>query len=240
MEFALRYTCDIVADGYVLTTLTAIAIGLLAAMGARLMAGRLAGLSMTAICGATMAYLLPPAFSFRVSEPRDVAALAIYGTIGLVLASPPRGTRKRARPSQAVPPSASDSAPSESQLERVIPELMGSAVGARIRESGITVDGRGPLPWAPEEAVYRLSAVLEAAMQDPRVREISIYSGRCPGDMRVFVAAYHSCPPQNPTAVTIGKRHEDCETAVFPGWLPDYRATWFGNPCGRVYQISRR
>ena len=103
MEFALRYTCDIVADGYVLTTLTAIAIGLMAAMGARLMAGRLAGLSMTAICGATMAYLLPPAFSFRVSEPRDVAALAIYGTIGLVLASPPRGTRKRARPSQAVP-----------------------------------------------------------------------------------------------------------------------------------------
>jgi hypothetical protein len=89
----------------VLTTFTAIAIGIVMAMAARILAGRLAGLSMTAVCGATIAYLLPPAFSFRVSEPRDVAALAIYGAIGLVLAGPgPARKKAQTATSRAISP----------------------------------------------------------------------------------------------------------------------------------------
>jgi len=223
----------------VLTTITAIAIGIIMAVVARLIAGRLAGLGATAICGATIAYLLPPAFSFRVSEPRDIAALAIYGAIGLVLASPPPAGWKRAPARREPAWERIPAGTSETPVDSVIAELMGSDLGERMRAAGIAIDAGGFLPWAAVEAADLLSDVLESALHDAAVRQISIYGGRRPGDRRVFVAAYHRWPPPAHTAITIGKRHEDCEALAFPGWPSHSRASWFENGCGRVYQISR-
>jgi hypothetical protein len=211
----------------VLTTLAAIAIGLIAAMAARLIAGRLAGLSMTAICGATIAYMLPPAFSFRVSEPRDLAALALYGAVGLVLASPPP---RRARP--LVFPVAS---PAAAAPETALNLVAGSVVGDRIRQAGVTLHAGGSLAGPPEMLSRMLSDVIESALDDTTIAHIAIYSARSPERQALFVAAYREWPR---SAVTIGKRADSCESLHFAGWPSHSRASRFDNPYGCVYQVE--
>ena len=56
-------------------------------------AGRLAGISLTAIGAGLMAFLMPPVFSFRVESSVGIAAVILNGLVGLLVAHTVRPRR---------------------------------------------------------------------------------------------------------------------------------------------------
>src|ERR1035441_6884563 len=69
-------------------------------------AGRLVGISLTAVASGLMAFLLPPVFSLRVESNAGIAALVINGVAGLLVAHtvrPRHGSSPVAEPMQGRP-----------------------------------------------------------------------------------------------------------------------------------------
>ena len=206
----------------------------------RRVAGRLVALGMTVLCGASMVYfLMPPVFTFRISRPADLVTLAFYGTLGLVFATSSTSKRKSAgvleEPVWNTPPLKQH----EADIALAVRELMASDLGVRLRAADIAVEvGAVGLPCAQGAAFRILSDIVMAALRDPEVRRISIHGGRRPGVYRLYLSAHRVWPAPLGRVIIIGKRDEDCEPVLFPGWPPYIRASCFDNGYDRIYQIS--
>jgi K+-sensing histidine kinase KdpD len=89
----------------VLISKLALAMGMVVAFGIHVLAGRLAGLTATALWSLGNAYfVMPPSYSLRVSSSHDWAALVMYGAAGLVMTKVrPRPARVAHQARQAIP-----------------------------------------------------------------------------------------------------------------------------------------
>jgi hypothetical protein len=220
--------------------LTVVAVATILAFAGHVIAGRLAGLTITALCTATMAFfLMPPLFSLRVSQTHDIVALALYGTAGLVLARtvPPKRKRAVVRVDSVCDIGLRTRV--ETDVSGAVADLMSSDLWGRLSAVDFAVTCGGfALPCTRDETLRILSDVLTAALQTPEVQRVSIYGGQGPSVRRLIVAAHCVWPPPQGKVIIIGKRAEDCEPANFPGWPLHSCASWFENGYDRVYQIS--
>jgi hypothetical protein len=199
-------------------------------------AGRLAGLGVTALWSVATAYfLMAPVRSLRVSNLDDLAALALFGVAGLVLAKTGSNASEPFRGEPDRPP-----------VERVhLPAVLASVMssrghGERLRQRKIevTVSAMTPLECSNTDLARVLSQLLEAAQLEPQLRRISFHAIRCSGQDLLFMDSHRVWPLPNEQAIIIGKRREHCWPADFPG-LPSYiEAAWFDNGFGRLYQVS--
>ena len=219
----LTWTC--VVAGWLLTLLSTVA------------AGRLAGLCVTAACGAAMAYFaMPPVFSFQVTEPADVATLGAYGVVGFVILR--KGPARHSRFSGELSTQAPRTMP-RTALSLALEDVLGSHVGARLRARRVELTAAvlPVVPGSQAEAARVLAEVLTAALDLPDLRGIAISAGRQPGVERIWVSAQTRRPPLN-SAVTTGRTDAECDPFYGDNWPSFCRATWFDNGCDRIYQVS--
>ncbi len=217
-----------------------IAVSIVLAFAGHVIAGRLAGLSITALGSATMAFfLMPPLYSLRVSQTHDIVVLAFYGGAGLVLAKAAPSRKKRAfirvdtvcdqTPRRAL----------ETDLSRAVADLMSSDLGGPLRALDFTVFGEAlTLPCTQDQTLRMLSDVLTAALETPEVQRISVYLTHRPSVRRLMVTAHYVWPPSQCKVIRIGARDDECKPATFPGWPLESRASWFDNGYDRIYQVS--
>ncbi len=194
------------------------------------------GLSITALCSALMAYfLMTPVYSFRVSQPSDIAALALYGSVGLVLARTIPFKRHRAL-STGIP---QIHAPSrvEADLEAALADVKSYQLGVLLRAEKIKLAARTTLLCTHAEAVRILSGVFYSAFQDAQIQQVYIYVTRQPRGQRLFIANYR-WPVPSGQVIVIGRRDADCEPALFSELPPGVSASWFDNGYARIYQVS--
>jgi Domain of unknown function (DUF4118) len=224
----------------VLVNVIAILVASILALAGQVVAGRLVGLSITAVCSAAMAYfLMPPVFSLRISQTSDLFALAFYGSVGLVIAKSGPSRQKRIalreEPIRNIPPLKQP----EADVRAVMTELMSSDLGVRLRAEDIAIEAASfGLPGPCGDALRMLTDVITRALQGSGIRRISVYGGKRPGVQHLVVAAHRVWPPPLYKVITIGKRDEDCEAAVFLGWPSHSHASWFDNGYDRIYQVS--
>lgn len=209
------------------------ALAAVLAVAGHIAAGRLTGLSITIFCSAAMAFfLMPPRFSLRVSESRDVLVLSLYGCVGLVTAKATRSRPKQKAVSADCIREFCPTRPSpvETDLSRILGELMSSELEAVLEPIIIAGSGEGfTVPCSSEETHRLLADALAFALQTRGIQRISINGGQRPGIRRVIVAAHLVWPTPQGRVITMGKRDEDCELVVFPGWPSHWRACWFEN-----------
>lgn len=206
-------------------------------LGGHVLAGRMVGLSITAFCSAMVAYfLMTPVYSLRVSQPYDVAALALYGSVGLALAR----TMPSKRPGALSTGIVQIPAPSrvEADLEAALADVKSCELGVLLRAGKIKLAARTPLFCTHAEAVRILSVVFDAAFQDAQIQQIYIYAAPQPEGQRLFIAAHHRWPVPAGQVIVIGRRDADCQPAQFPEPLPGVFASWFDNGYARIYQVS--
>jgi hypothetical protein len=208
-------------------------------------AGRLPGFTVLALWSAGTAYfVMAPVYSFRVSNPRDLAALALYGTVGLVFARTTRRTRRRVRNEPGDEPNSPglESPPvPRVEIKRVLADLTSSSeLGERLKQRRIEVESShlGSFRCSHADAVRVLSHMFAAVLIDPQLRRVSFHVSRRPGIALLFVDAHRSWPSPFRKTITIGKSVEGCSRADFHGWPDDLSATWFDNGYGRIYQVS--
>ena len=210
----------------------ALGVGTILVFCSHALAGRLAGFGVTALWGAATAYfLMAPVYSLRVSSSVDLAALALYGTVGLVLAkTAPR--KKRLPRNEPKTVTAGRSPEVLVDIKTVLADLA-SRSGIQVEASRLN-----GLRCSYEDAVRVLSDVLAAVDLEPGVRLVSFHTARRPGNELLFVHTPRVWPPPHQETITIGKREQDCSQADFHGWPSHLSATWFDNGNGRIYQIS--
>ena len=171
-----------------------IVLATILAFAGHVIAGRLAGLGITALCSTTMAFfLMPPVFSLRVSQTRDMIALTLYGVAGLVLArtAPPK---KRVLSSVEKPCTVSARSHVESDPSRAVEDVMSTDLGIRLRALDFTAASQGfSLPCTRDDARRILSDVLTTAVDTPSVQRVSVYAGQRPGLRRLIVVAHRTC-----------------------------------------------
>jgi hypothetical protein len=208
------------------------------ALAGYLFAGRIVGFAITAICGAAMAFfLMPPVFSFRISHPRDMLTLALYGTAGLVFAK--AAPRKRRAAGEVYGGGDRDNL-SESTWAQTLGDVMTSHAERATNRIRIVSPAEGtPLRCQRLEARHVLSDVLEFVQQTAGSSEIRVYAARLPGVQRLTLVADYSSPKGDAVS-TIGKRDEDCHAVAFPEWPASWSATWFDNGHQKIYQVSLR
>lgn len=171
--------------------------------------GRMVGMLAAATCGASVAYVMPPAFSFEVDSILDQVLLAAYGAVSLLVLYrvPPRFKLDFT----AGPIPIQSGTPLSTLVHRVLP------AGIEVSVGEINIE-------APVEAAE--SALREvfrtALLAQPGIERLIVYGGRWPGVDRIWVAAqYRERPPDS--CIRIGARRT---------------LTWFDNGFERVYQIS--
>jgi hypothetical protein len=116
----------------------ALATGVVVAVCFYTFAGRLAGFSVTALWSMGTAYfVMAPSYSLRVSNPHDLAALALYGIVGLAMASVKpiaRAAPAREQESQRIQPCQLDLI----NIKDVLADLTASSkLGERLRHRNI-------------------------------------------------------------------------------------------------------
>jgi hypothetical protein len=223
-----------------MVTLAVLTLATMISLAGYRWAGKAGGFAVTVLCGSAVAFfLMPPLFSFRVSNPHDIVALAFYGTAGLVLAktAPSRGKTAALRARAGVTWGGSDAR--QTDLAGVIDDLRESEIGIWLREIELSIPSEGvTLPCSREEAWLILRDVLTAASLIPGTRGVAIHGGQLPGYQRLTVVAQLAGPVPEREVVVIGKRDQDCNRVGFPGWPADARASWFENGYACVFQIS--
>ncbi len=219
--------------------ITVIALATILAFIGHVAAGRLVGLSITVLCGVSMAFfLMPPTFSLRVSQTHDIVALAFYGTAGLVFA---KSTPKNKRAAARIDPirDLGGRKGEGSDLATAAADLISSDLGASLGAIDLyATAGDFILPCTHDATLRILADILTAALQTPEVRRVSIFGAQQPSIYRLIVVAHGVWPPPLFEVITIGKRDEDCESLRFPGWPTNSRASWFHNGHDHIYQVS--
>ncbi|HEX4275151.1 MAG TPA: DUF4118 domain-containing protein [Bryobacteraceae bacterium] len=217
--------------------IASLAIFILLVFAITMRVGRVAGLALTALCGAVMAFfMMPPVFSFRVLRTSDVLALAFYATTGLVLTHTAPSRRRRALPDTQWAP-----APKrlEADLATAVADLDASALGERLRKvaGAIAIEGCA-LPCTADETFRILSDTVTAALAVQSVQRISIFGSQQPSARRLKVVAHRVWPTPENEIIMIGRREENCIPADFPGWPAHAHASWFDNGYDCIYQVS--
>jgi len=218
-----------------------LAVGTVVVLSLFAFAGRLTGFSVMGLWSAGTAYFfMAPVYSFRVSNSRDLAALALYGTVGLVLARTTPNSRQPVRDGPDRPKHQSPPVP-RADIRRVLADLTSSSeLGERLKERQIEVEPSNldNFRCSYADAVRVLSHVLAAVLIEPQLRRVSFHVSSRPGVALLFVNAHRSWPSPLQQTIMIGKRDEDCSRAVFHGWPSHLSATWFDNTYARIYQVS--
>ena len=221
--------------------MTSILVCVIATLGvaiATVRLGRYAGLSLTFLSTALIAFfVMPPELSFRVENPRDLATLFTHGTTSLVVAHMLRRKRRRQVPAER---------PIRVPRTLDINALSITAAIAQALEIGeyrrmVEVHGTPDLAPTPShfdpEIAHVIADVLNLAFdQSPTVRRVSIYAGLQPGSEHLWIAAQHQPDPPLPYSLTVG-----CHTAervVHPSWRTRCSVTWFDNGIEHIYQIA--
>jgi hypothetical protein len=201
--------------------------------------GRLWGICLTIMWGiAAEFFFMAPIYSLRVSHTRDLIALALYGTVGLILTTtePDRKGHRRG----IEPRNRQRFADETMDLQDVWQDpASGLAECLKGRPIEIEFLGAGDFRCSYSDAFRILSDTVTAALTDPEVRRISFCTGRRAGVQLLFVDALRSWPPPLGHAA-VGRCRAECASVEFPGWPPRMSATSFDNGNGRTYQITLR
>jgi hypothetical protein len=205
------------------TTYFVLALGAILSLCGHALGGRIAGLSVTALWSAGTAYfVMEPLNSFQVSSPRDLAALALYGMLGIVLAKPAQAARQRLRNKPAAPAFRPPCKPVD--FKTLLADLTSSSELSRCldqRHIEIEASRLGAFRCSQDDAIGALSHLLTDALNDPQVCRITLYSGDRPGVAMLFADAHRLWPMPLYTPIVIGTG-----------------ATSFDNGYSRMYQIS--
>jgi hypothetical protein len=221
----------------------ALGVGTLVVLGLFALAGRLAGFSVMILWSAGTAYfLMPPVYSFRIANAGDLAAIALYGAVGLVLARTAPGPRRPVRNEHDIPGTESPRA-ALVNLATVLADLISSSsLGERLKERQVEIDAPylHKIHCSYTDGVCILSHALAAVLAEPHRCRVSFHVGRRPEAELLFVDVHRVWPPPPRQTITIGKSDENCSRGDPHGWPSHLSATWFDNGYGRNYQITLR
>jgi hypothetical protein len=240
-NWTVLHRCKLIHSLFVMAiTLISVLVATILVVAAQIVAGRVGALLSTIVLVGMLAYLAPPYFSFRVSQKHDIVLIACFGMMGLMVSrSGPRvreitgsGVRGQSVADQYAP------AGSTVDLAGALEGLMASEFGASMRSSGLVIDAANVvLPCSKTEAIDLLKRVVADSLAVQRTRRISIYSGRQPGTLRLFIAAHRVWPSPSGETIAVGRRAELCTPIAFPACSARFRANWFDNGYDLVYQI---
>jgi len=207
---------------------------------AYIVAGRIASLAMSAFCGAAMAFfVMQPVFSFQIAEMRDAIALTCYGAGCLALPVVAKRTgavdEEHADLSEKEGSAAPAPAYAPASVSQLIPEDLRIAIAAR--NISVAVECVR-VPASREQTSGMLSDLLMAAIEDERVRRISIDGGQLPDVWLLSVTSHRVWPPPAGERITIGQHANKCTPLDFQGWPSHVRANWFDNGYARIYQVA--
>ncbi len=226
-------------------TLISVLVATILVVAAQLVAGRAVALLSTIVLVGMLAYFVaPPYFSFQVSQKHDIVLITCFGMMGLMVSTSGPRVREITGGNLRGPSRANQHPPASSavDLAGALEGLMASEFGASMRSSGIVVDAANDganvaLPCSKTEAIDLLQRVVADSLAVQRTRRISIYSGRQPGTLRLFIAAHRVWPSPSGETIAVGKRAELCTPIAFPACAARFRANWFDNGYDLVYQI---
>jgi hypothetical protein len=218
-----------------------LAAGVVLGFSCYMLKGRVVGFCVTAVWGAAAAFLfMPPVYSFRVTEARDLIALALYGTVGLILTGTVEPVGRRLR-EQTGPRKQKAPAGEIVDLQSVwLDPESGIAERFRRREIDVELSSLEDFRCSYSDAIRILSDTIGAALADPELQRVALVTGRRAGVQLLFVDALRSWPPPLGRKVAIGRCDADSVCADFPDWPAHMTATWFDNGYGRTFQISLR
>jgi hypothetical protein len=174
--------------------------------------GRVAGIFTAATCGVSVAFVMPPAFSFEIDSIADQTTLAAFGAMSLFVLYRIPGLRRGIFPY----PSQSSPAPAGTPLSTIMRDVVPAGIAVSIADLEITT------PAARAEQALR--EVLQDVLSQPSIVGISVYGGRLPGEERIWVAARYRDLPEEP-CLLMAKRNTRGVTV-------------FDNGYERVYSIS--
>jgi hypothetical protein len=223
-----------------MTSDVTLAVGILVSLWVSGLAGRLAGISITTLWSAATAYfLMAPAHSFRVSNWRDLVALGLCGTGGLVLSR--KTSVKRIFEAE---PAAQEIGPAPGvliDLGTILMALTSSKLGEQLRQRGIHVAVLNPREFRCEYAdgIRMLSHILAVALLEPKLRRVSLQTARHPEMDLLFVHALTVWPLPIEETIVIGKTGEDLSLEDVLS-ASELSISCFENGYGRIFQISRK
>jgi hypothetical protein len=205
-------------------------------------AGRLLGISLTAIASALIAFSMPPVFSLRVANSGDLLMLVAQGVAGLFVAHTVRtGRSKKWSPD---PPQVSTLPP---QLH--LPSISEAILRATDRDAGLRrrvsdlhvyVDQYARPHVSISELDQMVLDILRTAFGCSKVQCVSVYSGRQPGVVRIRVVAKYELDPTLPRLRITSRSDDHCIALPTPGWPRGCSATCFDNGTEFIYQIQIR
>ncbi len=214
-----------------------LAAGVLLAFIGYLVKGRILGLCVTALWGLAAAYFfMEPAYSLRVAGGHDLAALVLYGTVGIALARTSDGKRRPAC-ARKTPEVHRDTVDLKSVWHD---PAFGLEARLQWRLIQIETTRLEDFRCSRAEAELILSSAIAAALSEPELRRVCLSTARRAGTQMLFVDVQRIWPPPLHERVSVGCAETVCSPAPFHGWPPHLTGTWFENGCGRTYQVTLR
>jgi hypothetical protein len=204
-------------------------------------AGRLLGISLTAVTSALIAFSMPPVFSLRVANGGDLLMLVAQGVAGLFVAHTVR-TRHSRKWLPDDPPQVSTLPLQQHRpaISEAILRAMDRDAGLRGRTSDLHVYVDQYV--CPHVSISELDQmaldILRAAFGRSNVQCVSVYSGRQPGVVRIRVVAEYDLDPTLPRLRITGRSDGHCIALPTPGWPRGCTATCFDNGTEFIYQIQ--
>ena len=203
-------------------------------------AGRLLGISLTAIASALIAFSMPPVFSLRVANSGDLLMLVAQGVAGLFVAHTVRtGRSKEWSPD---PPQVSTLPPQQHLplISEAVLRAMDRDAGLRRRASDlhVYVDQYARPHVSISELDQMVRDILRTAFGRSHVQCVSVYSGRQPGVVRIRVVAEYELDPTLPRLRITSRSDDHCIALPTPGWPRGCTATCFDNGTEFIYQIQ--
>jgi hypothetical protein len=208
-------------------------------------AGRLLGISLTAIASGLMAFfMMPPVFSLRVASSGDVLMLVAHGIAGLVVVHTVRTKRPHERSVEPPPVFTGTVEQRRPVLSEAISRAMDRDDGLRSRASDlhVYVDEHARPPVSTSDLDQVVVDILRIAFGQSNVQRVSVYSARQPEVERIRVVAEYELNPTLPRLRITARRDDQCMALPMPGWPRGCTATWFDNGTEFIYQVkfSRR
>ena len=203
-------------------------------------AGRLPGISLTAVTSALIAFSMPPVFSLRVANGGDLLMLVAQGVAGLFVAHTIR--TERSKKWSPAPPQVSTLPRRQHRplISEAILRAMDRDAGLRRRTADlhVYVDQYVRPHVSISELDQMVLDILRAAFGRSNVQCVSVYSGRQPGVVRIRVVAEYDLDPTLPRLRITGRSDDRCIALPMPGWPRGCTATCFDNGTECIYQIQ--
>ncbi|HZL57257.1 MAG TPA: hypothetical protein VFC21_09260 [Bryobacteraceae bacterium] len=186
--------------------------------------GRLIGMLAAATCGASVAFVMPPAFSFQVDGWFDQVVLGVYGAFSLLVVA---RSPVRRRFKEWIGFSGTRAEPQRTELAHLAHQILFSeglnAANLPLAIFDFTIEG------SSREAERLLREVLDNALSQPGTQKISIFGGRRPGVDIIWVAAQYRDLPEGPYSLSSARKNETLLSGT---------PAWFDNGYERIYRIS--